>query len=154
LVPAFSLGRTQTVIFHLHQLISAGKLPDLPVFVDSPLASEATEGFRLHPECFDDETLKLLDQHPHPFGGKRIRYVHSVEESKSLNARQEPCIIIAASGMCEAGRILHHLKHAIEDERNTVLLVGYQAPNTLGRKLVEHQPEVRILDRRFTVRAE
>jgi metallo-beta-lactamase family protein len=154
LIPAFSLGRTQIVIFHLHQLISAGKLPDLPVFVDSPLAAEATEVFRLHPECFDDETLRLLDEQPDLFGGKRIRYVHSVEESKSLNQRREPCILIAASGMCEAGRILHHLKHNIEDERNTVLLVGFQAPNTLGRKLLEHQPQVRILDRLFDVRAE
>jgi metallo-beta-lactamase family protein len=154
LIPAFSLGRTQTVIYHLHQLISAGRLPDLPIFVDSPLASEATEVFRLHPECFDDETLQLLDAHPDLFGGQHIRYVRSIEESKSLNQRREPCIIIAASGMCEAGRILHHLKHNIEDERNTVLLVGHQAPDTLGRKLVEHQPRVRILDRLVTPRAE
>jgi metallo-beta-lactamase family protein len=154
LIPAFSLGRTQTVLYQLHQLISAGKLPDLPVFVDSPLALEATEVFRLHPECFDEETLRLIDKAPDLFGGRQIHYVRSVEESKSLNQRSEPCIIIAASGMCEAGRILHHLKHNIEDARNTVLLVGHQAPDTLGRRLVEHRPEVRVLNRVVRLRAE
>ncbi len=154
LIPAFSLGRTQTVLYQLHQLVAAGKLPNLPVFVDSPLAMAATEVFRLHPECFSDETLRLLDTAPDLFGGGQIHYVRSVEESKALNQRSEPCIIIAASGMCEAGRILHHLKHNIEDPRNTVLLVGFQAPNTLGRRLVEHQPQVRVLNRLLSLRAE
>jgi metallo-beta-lactamase family protein len=154
LIPAFSLGRTQTVIYFLHQLIAAGKLLDLPIYVDSPLAAEATEVFRLHPECFDDETLALLDEHPELFGGKRIHYVHSVAESKALNARPGPCIIIAASGMCEAGRILHHLKHNIEDARTTILMVGFQAPDTLGRRIAERQPHVRLLDRTFDLRAE
>jgi metallo-beta-lactamase family protein len=154
LIPAFSLGRTQTVVYFLHQQMSAGRLPDLPIFVDSPLAGEATEVFRLHPECFDEETVRVLEDDPDLFGGKRIRYVHTVEESKALNGRHDPCVIIAASGMCEAGRILHHLKHNIEDERNTVLIIGFQAPDTLGRKLVDRRPEVRILDRLLPVRAE
>jgi metallo-beta-lactamase family protein len=154
LVPAFSLGRTQTVIYYLHQLMNAGQLPDLPVFVDSPLASDATEVYRLHPECFDEETARLLEDDPDVFGGKRVRYVRKVDESKALNGRRDPCVIIAASGMCEAGRILHHLAHNVEDPRTTVLLVGFQAPYTLGRRLAEHQPEVRILGRTYRPRAE
>lgn len=154
LIPAFSLGRTQTVVYHLHQLIRAGQLPSLPIYVDSPLAASATEVFRLHPECFDEETLDLLDADPELFGGGRIRYVHAVEESKRLNTLPGSAVIIAASGMCEAGRILHHLKNHLEDPRTTVLLVGFQAPNTLGRRLFEGQPEVRLLDRTLRVRAE
>jgi metallo-beta-lactamase family protein len=154
LIPAFSLGRTQTVIYYLHQLVSAGQLPELPVFVDSPLASDATEVFRLHPECFDEETARLLEDDPDLFGGRRVRYVRTVDESKALNGRREPCIIIASSGMCEAGRILHHLAHNVEDPRTTVVLVGFQAPNTLGRRLADHQPEVRILNRTYRPRAE
>jgi metallo-beta-lactamase family protein len=154
LVPAFSLGRTQTLVYFLHRLMNEGRLPALPIFVDSPLASEATEVFRLHPECFDEETALLLEDDPDIFGEKRIRYVRAVEESKKLNDLRDPCVIIAASGMCEAGRILHHLKHNIEDERNAVLIVGYQAPETLGKRLVERRPEVRILDRYYKLRAE
>lgn len=134
LIPAFSLGRTQTLIYYLHVLISSGKLPEIPIYVDSPLAANATEVFRLHPDCFDDETLRLLEDEPDLFGGTRVRYLRKVQESMALNGRQEPCIIIAASGMCESGRILHHLKHHIEDPRTTVLLAGYQAPHTLGAR--------------------
>src|SRR5262249_41506515 len=154
LIPALRLGRTQTVVYYLHQLARAGRLPHLPIFVDSPLAADATEVFRLHPECFDDETARLLHEDPDLFGHGLVHYVRSVEESKQLNARRDPCVIISASGMCEAGRILHHLKHNIEDPRNTVLIIGYQAPDTLGRRLVEHQPEVRIHDRYWKLRAE
>jgi metallo-beta-lactamase family protein len=154
LVPAFSLGRTQTIVYFLHQLIESGQLAPLPIFVDSPLAAEATEVFRLHPDCFDEETAALLLRDPDLFGGRRVRYVRSVEESKALNGRTEPCVIIAASGMCEAGRILHHLKHNITDPRNTVLIIGFQAPDTLGRRIVERRPEVRILDRVLPLRGE
>jgi metallo-beta-lactamase family protein len=154
LIPAFSLGRTQTVVYYLHQLMSNRQLPPLPIFVDSPLAARATEIFRLHPECFDEQTAELLEDDPDLFGGGRIQYIHSVEESKALNGRTDPCVIIAASGMCESGRILHHLKHNIADERNTIMIVGYQAPETLGWRLVKRQPEVRILDRRFPLKAE
>lgn len=154
LVPAFSLGRTQTILYYLEQLIAARQLPELPIFVDSPLAANATEVFRLHPECFDEETARLLQDNPDLFGSRRVHYTHSVEESKQLNGRREPCIIIAASGMCEAGRILHHLKHNVEDPKNTVLIIGFQAPDTLGRRLVEKRPELRILDRTVPLRAE
>ena len=154
LIPAFSLGRTQTIIFFLHQLALAGKLAPLPIYVDSPLAANATEVFRLHPECFDEETAQLLYDDPDLFGGRRVQYLRTAEESKQLNARRDPCVIIAASGMCEAGRILHHLKHNIEDARNTILIVGYQGPETLGRRLVERKPQVRIHDKQWQLRAE
>jgi metallo-beta-lactamase family protein len=154
IIPAFSLGRTQTVVYYLHQLMNANRLPDLPIYVDSPLACQATDVFRRHPECFDEETALLLEDDPDLFGEKRINYIHNVEDSKRLNDREGPCVIIAASGMCEAGRVLHHLKHNIEDECNTVLIIGFQAPETLGRRIVERRPEVRILDRVCKLRAE
>jgi metallo-beta-lactamase family protein len=154
LIPAFSVGRTQTVVYYLHQLIEAGRLPDVPVYVDSPMAARATEVFRSHPECFNAEALKLLDEHPELFGEEHVRYVERVDESIALNRLTGPAVIISASGMCEAGRILHHLKNNIEDPRAVVLIVGYQAPDTLGRRLVERRPEVRILGRTFTVKAE
>ncbi len=154
LIPAFSVGRTQTVVYFLHQLMNAGRLPDLPIFVDSPMAARATEVFRAHPECFNDETLRLLRDHPDLFGEQRIRYIDKVHESIALNDHPGPCVILSASGTCEAGRILHHLEHNIEDPRSTILIVGFQAPDTLGRRLVERRPEVRILGRTFAVRAE
>src|SRR5207248_10757293 len=135
----FAVGRTQTVIYFLHQLWAAGRLPEVPVFVDSPMAARATEVFRAHPEVFDVEAQRLLAEHPELFGGGRVRYVETVNESIELNGRPGPCVIIAASGMCEAGRILHHLKHHIADARNTVLIVGFQAEYTLGRRLVERR---------------
>jgi metallo-beta-lactamase family protein len=154
LIPAFSLGRTQNVVFFLHQLVSQKRLERLPIYVDSPLAVSATEVFRLHPECFDEATWELLTADPDLFGTYLVRYVRSVEESKALNRIKDPCIIIAASGMCETGRILHHLKNNIEDPRNTVLIIGFQAPETLGRRLVERQAEVRIFGRTYQRRAE
>ncbi len=154
IVPAFSLGRTQNIVYYLHLLVSQGKLPKLPVFVDSPLAVAATEVFRLHPECFDEATWDLLQTDNDLFGGYLVRYVRSVEESKALNFYKDPCLIISASGMCETGRILHHLKHNIEDPRNTILIIGYQAPETLGRRLVEKRPEVRIHDKMYQAKAE
>ncbi len=154
IVPAFAVGRTQTVLYYLHQLVSAGKLPELPVFVDSPLATRATEVFRAHSECFDEETLRLLAGHPDLFGERHVRYVETVNESIELNSRPGPCVIIAASGMCEAGRVLHHLKHHLGDPRSTVLIVGYQAEGTLGRRLVERRPEVRVLGQTVPVKAE
>ena len=154
IIPAFSLGRTQTVTYYLHQLVNAGKLTGLPIFVDSPLAARATDVFRMHPECFDEQTARLLEDDPDLFGQKLVHYVQSVEESKQLNSRREPCIIMAASGMCESGRIVHHLKHNIEDPRNTVIIIGFQAPDTLGRRIVEKRPELRIHDRWWKLRAE
>lgn len=154
LIPAFSVGRTQTIVYFLHQLRNAGRLPDLPIFVDSPMALRATEVFRAHPECFDEPALQLLREHPDLFGEQHVHYIDKVHESIELNDRREPCIIISASGMCEAGRILHHLKHNIEDRRCTILIAGYQAADTLGRRLVERRPEVRILGRTLSLKAE
>jgi metallo-beta-lactamase family protein len=154
LIPAFSLGRTQTIVFYLHQLIESGQLKPLPIFVDSPLSAAATEVFQMHPECFDEETSQLLLKEGDLFGEKRVRYLRSVNESKELNSHKEPCIVIASSGMCETGRILHHLKNGVEDPRNTILIIGYQAPETLGRRLVEKKPKVRILGAELQLKAE
>jgi metallo-beta-lactamase family protein len=154
IVPAFAVGRTQTVVYFLHQLISAGKLQTLPIFVDSPMATRASEVFRAHPECFNAEILELLKTQPDVFGERYVRYVESVGESVKLNRRVEPCVVIASSGMCEAGRILHHLKHGLSNPLNTVLIAGYQARDTLGHRLVERRPEVRILGRSVAVKAE
>lgn len=154
LIPAFSVGRTQTIVYFLHQLMRAGQLPDLPIYVDSPMAVRATEVFRAHPECFDEPTLRLLRADPDLFGERQIHYIDKVHDSIALNDQPDPCVIISASGMCEAGRIVHHLKHHIEDPRSTILIVGYQATDTLGRRLVERRPEVRILGRTFSVKAE
>jgi len=147
IVPSFAVGRTQQLVYALHQLSLQGDIPRLPIYVDSPLAVNTTDVFRQHPECFDDETREFimgLDGKGDPFGFRDVTYIRSVDESKQLNFLREPAIIISASGMAETGRILHHLKNNIEDPRTTVLIVGWQAPETLGRRLVEHEPKVRI----------
>jgi len=156
IIPAFSVGRTQEIVYSLHRLTVDHKIPQLPIFVDSPLSVNVTEIFRLHPECYDEETAQFIlsDRHPDPFGFKRMRYIRDVEDSKELQFLREPAVIISASGMCEAGRILHHLKNNIEDSRNTVLIVGWQAPYTLGRKLVERRERVRIFGEEYQLRAE
>ena len=156
IIPAFAVERTQMLIYLLNNLYNQGNLPDMPVFVDSPLAVNATEVFRRHPDCFDQETHDHLLNDPEGdiFSFKKLTYIRDVEESKALNTRQGPCVIISASGMAEAGRIQHHLKNNIEDPRNTVLIVGWQAPNTLGRRLVERQPEVRIFGMEYQLEAE
>jgi len=155
-IPAFAVGRTQEIVFHLHQAIHDGQLTDVPVYVDSPLAVNATEVFRLHRECYDEETREfVLDTGASdPFGFRRLRYVRSVDESKALNTASNPLVIISASGMAEAGRVQHHLLHAVEDPRNAVLIAGWQAPNTLGRRIAERSPEVRIFGETFPLRAE
>ncbi len=156
IVPAFAVGRTQELVYALHRLMDARKLPNLPIFVDSPLAVNVTEVFRLHPECFDIETNQFISagNGRDPFGFSRLTYVRDVERSKELNFMREPAVIISASGMAEAGRILHHLKNNIEDSRNTVLIVGWQAPDTLGRRLVERQPIVKIFGEEYQLKAD
>jgi metallo-beta-lactamase family protein len=144
LIPSFALERAQEVVFALKKLRRANRIPRVPVFVDSPLTVQITDVFKLHPECYDAETRGLMHGRDSPFDFDDLAYVEDVEGSKAVTSRTEPCIVIAASGMCEAGRILHHLKSAIEDERNTILIVGYQAQHTLGRRLVEQRPRVRI----------
>jgi metallo-beta-lactamase family protein len=157
IVPAFAVGRTQELVYYLHQSVDKHRLPDdLPVFVDSPLAIDATGIYRLHPEAYDKEIVEFIenDKHPDPFGFDMMRYTRTVNESKNLNYLGGPAVIISASGMAEAGRILHHLKNNIEDPRNTILIVGWQAPNTLGRRLVERQPKVKIFGETYKLRAE
>ncbi|WP_438037019.1 MBL fold metallo-hydrolase RNA specificity domain-containing protein [Sorangium sp. So ce204] len=154
-IPTFALERAQEVIFALKKLRRNGRIPRLPVYVDSPLTVKLTDVFRLHPECFDVETRALLRGSGSPFDFEDLRYVEDVAGSKAIDAEPEPSIVIAASGMCEAGRILHHLKAGIEDPKNTILIVGYQAQHTLGRRLVEGRSRVRIFgverDRRAEV---
>ena len=155
LVPAFAVGRTQELVATLHDLIVAGRVPDLPIFVDSPMARNATAVFARHPECFDPETLEHFRKGDgEPFGFSRLRYVGSPDESRALDDRKEPCIIVSASGMCEGGRVVHHLLHALGDARNTVLFVGYQAEGTLGRRLREGAETVNVLGEPVRVRAE
>lgn len=143
-IPSFALERAQEVIYSLGRQKAAGRLAKVPVYVDSPLTTKLTEVFRLHPECFDKEARTLLASGSSPFEFPGLRYVSSVEDSKAIDTNDEPCVIISASGMCEFGRVVHHLKAMIEDRRSTVIIVGYQAVHTLGRRLVEKRRRVRI----------
>jgi metallo-beta-lactamase family protein len=154
IVPAFAVGRTQQLVLLLHQLMHQRRLPSVPIFVDSPLAVNVTEVFRAHPECFDAETYQYLESGEDPFGFKRLIYIRDIIESKKLNELRGSFIVISPSGMCEAGRVLHHLRHNVGDARNTVLLTGYQAENTLGRKLKDGATNVRIFGIPTPVRAE
>lgn len=153
IIPAFSVGRTQELVYEIENLYEEGVLPDIPIYVDSPLSVNVTEIFKKHPECYDKETLEIIANNDNPFGFGRLQYIKDVEESKRLNTMNEPCIIISASGMCEAGRILHHLKNSIGDGRNIVLIVGYQAEGTLGRRLVEKRKVVKIFGDEYKRRA-
>jgi metallo-beta-lactamase family protein len=155
IIPAFAVGRTQEIVYHLNQLVEAHEIPNIPVFVDSPLALNITKTFRKHTECFNDETLQYLrdDQDGDTFGFPRLRYIRTADESKALKSFEGPAVIISASGMCENGRILHHLRNNIEDKRNTILFVSFQAPGTLGRRLLDGEQNVRILGESFRVRA-
>jgi metallo-beta-lactamase family protein len=144
IVPAFAVGRTQELLHSLGILMKEGRLPRVPIFVDSPLALNVTEVFKLHPECFDAETRAALEADGDVFGASMIRFVSSRSESIALNDLQGPAVIIAAAGMAEAGRILHHLRNHVEDERNTILIVGFMAQHTLGRRLQERRPRVKI----------
>jgi metallo-beta-lactamase family protein len=155
IVPAFAVGRTQQLVLLLHQLSNQGRIPRIPLFVDSPLAVNVTEAFRKNSAYFDKQTQAYLHQDGgDPFGFRALTYIREASESKKLNDLHGPFLVISASGMCEAGRILHHLRNNIEDPRNTVLITGFQAENTLGRKLVEHWPEVNIFGEPMRVRAE
>lgn len=157
IIPSFAVGRSQELVYRIHQLVENRDIsPNLPIFVDSPLAIDATGIYRLHPETYDDEIAQFMleDRHGDPFGFDMIRYTRTTRESKELNFLNEPAVIISASGMAEAGRILHHLKNNVEDPRNTILIVGWQAPNTLGRRIVEKQPKVKILGEEYQLNAQ
>jgi len=153
IIPAFSVGRTQEIVYGLHRLALASKIPQLPVYVDSPLSVNATEVFRLHPEAYDSETDRFVLEYSDPFSFDSLHYVRRAEDSKAINRVRKPIIIISASGMCEGGRILHHLINNIGDARNTILFVGYQAENTLGARIKAGEKRVPILGEEYTLRA-
>jgi metallo-beta-lactamase family protein len=144
IIPSFALERTQEIVYELKLLKRQDRIPAIPVYVDSPLTVKLTDVFRLHPECYDEAARELLRREDSPFEFPGLKYVSDVEESKRIDEETRPSIIISASGMCEAGRVLHHLRTTIGDSRNTVVIVGFQAPHTLGRRLVEGRREVRI----------
>lgn len=156
IIPAFAVERTQLLVYLLNKLYDRGELPEIPIYVDSPLAVNVTDIFRRHTAYFDAETQAYLRQDPDHdiFGFKQLHYIRDVEQSKRLHSLKGPCVIISASGMAEAGRVQHHLKNNIEDSRNTILIVGWQAPNTLGRRLVEKTPMVRIYGKEYSLEAE
>lgn len=156
IIPAFSLERTQEIVYDLHVLWDAKRIPAIPIIIDSPLAAGVTDVFMKHPECYDaDMFSKFLSRQHNPFQFSLVHYTESVDESKALNARQGPAIIMAASGMCEAGRIRHHLRNHVSDARNTILVVGYMAENTLGRRLIDPAiTELRIFDEFYPKKAE
>ena len=153
LIPAFAVGRTQEIVHALDRLAKDGALPRIPIFVDSPLAISVTAVYQLHPECFDRELHEYLRTDADPFGFEQLSYIREASDSKKLNGSRIPMVVISASGMCEAGRILHHLRNNIEDPRNTVMIVGYCAEHTLGRRIVEERPEVRIFGEPHALRA-
>lgn len=154
IVPSFALERAQEFVYALKRLEMKRAIPDIPVFVDSPLTVNITEVFRLHADLFDEDIRKLMIHAGDPFHLKRIRYIRSLEESMQLNHLREPAIIISASGMCEYGRILHHLRNNCENDRNTILIIGFQAKNTLGRRIVEREKEIKIFGVKCPLRAE
>ena len=154
IIPSFSVGRTQQIVYVLHQLALEGKLPRAPIFVDSPLSVNATEIYRRHVECYNDSIAKFLHEQENPFGMANLTYITSAEDSKKLNDRREPMIIISASGMCEAGRIRHHLKNNISDAKNLVLFIGYCAEGTLGDLITRGKSPVNIFGEPHDVRAQ
>ena len=154
IVPAFAVGRTQELCFALSRLLRGGHIPEVAIYVDSPLAVNVTEVFARHPECFDSEIADVLAQTGDPFGLEKLRYLRTRDESMQLNQLSGPFLVISASGMCEAGRILHHLKNGIGDPKNAILIVGYQAEHTLGRRLVERAETVKIFGEPYERRAE
>lgn len=152
MVPAFAVGRTQELLYDLHGLVRENRIPRIPIFIDSPLASDVTAVFEMHPDCFDtgEDLVQRVEQ---LFRFDLVRYTRKVEESKALNTMRTPFVVIAASGMAESGRILHHLANGAHDPRNTILIVGFQAEHTLGRRIVEKRPTIRVLGEDIPLRA-
>ena len=155
IIPSFAVGRTQELVYCLNRMIDAGSIPRIPVFIDSPLAVNITDVFKAHPECFDEEArdFELNSSNRSVLGEGLVTYVRSVEQSKAINLDPRPMVIISASGMAETGRILHHLKNNIEDKRNTILIVSWQAPHTLGRRLAERKKKIKIFGEEYRRRA-
>ena len=153
IIPVFAVERSQEILYGLNKLYIEKKIPEIPVFMDSPLAINITDVFARHNECFDNEMIEYIVNNENPFYSKLVKYTETVEESKKINDYDKPCIILSATGMCEAGRILHHLKNNIQDQKNVVLFVGYQAENTLGRRLLEGEKKVKIFGESYSVNA-
>ena len=154
IIPAFSVGRTQTIVYYIQEEMLAGRIPRMPVFVDSPMSCDATEVFVAHPECYDADARDLQRQTGALLAGRMFTYIRDVQESKRLHRRRRPCIIISASGMCEAGRIRHHIKNNIRSPKNTILIVGFQPAHTLGRRLADGAKSINLFHQKFRVRAE
>ena len=155
IIPSFAIERTQELVYYFHLLVDEGIIPEIPIYVDSPMATNATTIFQVHPECYDEEIKEaFIKHHKNPFGFNSLHFTGSVEESKSLNSRKGPIIIISADGMCEAGRIQHHLIHSIEDPNTTILIVGYMAQNTLGRRIRNRESDVKIHGMWFKLKAQ
>ncbi|MCK9612116.1 MAG: MBL fold metallo-hydrolase [Bacteroidales bacterium] len=154
IIPSFSVGRTQEVVYALNQLEREGRLPKIKTFVDSPLSVNATNIYRMHSECFNKEILQNMEKDPDPFGFNNLTYIQAVEDSKRLNELKEPCIIISSSGMMEAGRIKHHLANNISDPKNTILIVGYCEPRTLGARIKRGDKQVSIHGNIYDVKAD
>lgn len=154
IIPSFAIGRTQDIVFSLNKFYNAGLLPKIQIYVDSPLAVNATTIFRVHSECFNEDVMKVLETDDDPFGFNSLHYITSTNDSKKLNTFKKPCIIISASGMMEAGRIKHHLANNISNPNNTILVVGYCAPRTLGARLVDGEKTVSIFGNKLSVNAE
>jgi metallo-beta-lactamase family protein len=154
IIPAFSVGRTQEIVYILDQLENAGKLPPIPVYVDSPLSVNATVIFGAHPECYDAELSTYILKDPNPFGFARLTYIKEVAQSKQLNSRKQPCIIISSAGMANAGRVKHHLFNNIGNNRNTVLIVGYCSPGTPGGRLRDGAEELHLFGEKKKVRCD
>lgn len=153
-IPSFSVGRTQQLLYDLNKMFNDNELSGVRVFLDSPLSIEATDITKKHPECFNKEVLKIMEQDDDAFGFPALTYIKTVDESKALNFHKEPCIIISASGMADAGRVKHHIAHSITDPRNTILMVGYCEPHSLGGRLLDKPEEVTIYGDRYPVKAE
>jgi metallo-beta-lactamase family protein len=154
IIPSFSVGRTQEIVYSLNNFYTEGRLPKVEIFVDSPLSLNATNVFRLHPECFNEDILEFMETDPDPFGFNSLHYIGSVDESKKLNDDHRPCVIISSSGMMEAGRVKHHLANNISNPKNTVLAVGYCAPSTLGARILRGDKHVSIHGITYEVNAD
>jgi metallo-beta-lactamase family protein len=154
IIPAFAVERTQELVYYIHLLVKNNQIPRINIYIDSPMSTNATSIFKIHPECFDEEINKeFLNNHENPFTFDNLIYTNSVEDSKKINELKDPAIIISSSGMCEAGRILHHLAHNVEDPKNTILIVGFMAENTLGRRIAEKQKEIKIFNDMYKLNA-
>lgn len=153
-VPSFALGRTQELIYVLHELTDSGEIPRFPIYVDSPLAINITDIFKNHPECYDQETWQEFGRSDNPFGFRNLEFTLTTEESMFLNKKKGPMMIISAAGMCEGGRVRHHLKNCVEDYNNMVMITGFMAKNTLGRKIVEQHKQIKIFDNMYKLRAQ